>query len=67
MISTTTSALRLALSHNCNPKVFFRNEREREFHAYLLENAITMHELFDRHQDEFVAFVKSLCEKELRP
>ena len=66
MSSTTVSALILAEFHGNNPKVFFKHEREREFHAYLLKNIITMHELFDRHPVEFEAFVKSLYEKELR-
>ena len=66
MSSTTVSTLRLAWLQGDNPKVFFRNEREREFHKNLLENIITMHELFDRHPAEFEAFVKSLREKELQ-
>ena len=67
MSSTTVSTLRLAWLQGDNPKVFFRNEREREFHKNLLENIITMHELFDRHPVDFQVFLKALREKELRP
>jgi len=66
MSSTATTALRSAQSHGNNPKVFFRNEREREFYKNLLENIINQQELFDRHSVEFEAFLKSLCEKEMR-
>ena len=66
MSSTTVSTLRMAWLQGDNPKVFFRNEREREFHKNLLENIIKQHELFDRHPVEFEAFLKSLCEKEMR-
>ena len=66
MSSTTVSTLRMAQDHGDNPKVFFRNEREREFHKNLLEKIIDLHELFDRHPAEFEAFLKALYEKELR-
>jgi len=66
MSSTTVSVLRSAWLQGDNPKMFFRNEREREFYKNLLENIIKQHELFDRHPAEFEAFVKSLREKELR-
>ena len=66
MSSTTVSTLRMAWLQGDNPKVFFRNEREREFHKNLLENIINQQELFDRHSVEFEAFVKSLREKELQ-
>ena len=66
MSSTNVSTLRLAQDHGNNPKVFFRNERDREFHKNLLENIIDLHDLFDRHPVEFEAFVKTLREEELR-
>ena len=66
MSSTTVSTLRMAWLQGDNPKVFFRNEREREFYKNLLENIIKQHELFDRYPVEFEAFVKTLREEELR-